>query len=102
MSRLQARLTLRPEATAYLERHGSALTIRSSPRHGCCGGTVGVPVAEPGSPADTAAFDALESDGVRVYVERGLVTSDDDPITVGVDGFGPLRRLWVQGLDITM
>jgi len=97
-----ARLTLRPEATAYLERHGSALTIRSSPRHGCCGGTVGVPVAEPGPPTDAAAFDAIERDGVRIYVERGLVTAEDEAITVGVDGFGPLRSLWVQGFDITM
>lgn len=102
MSGVEARLTLMPEATAYLERHGSALTIRSSPRHGCCGGTVGVPVAEPGPPPDASGFDAMESDGVRVYVDRELVTTEHETITVGVDGFGPLRRLWVQGLDITM
>ena len=99
---VQTQVTLRAEATTYLERHGSALTIRSSPRHGCCGGTVGVPVAEPGPPGDASGFDAIESGGVRVYVERGLLTAEHEPITVGLDGFGPLRRLWVQGLDITM
>jgi arsenite transporter len=57
---------------------------------------------DPGPPADTTAFDALERDGVRVYVERGLAIAEHETITVGVEGFGPLRRLWVQGLDITM
>jgi hypothetical protein len=102
MSSGKARLTLQPEVASFVLRHGSAVTIWSAPRHGCCGGTVGVPVADPGPPADTTAFDALERDGVRVYVERGLAIAEHETITVGVEGFGPLRRLWVQGLDITM
>jgi hypothetical protein len=49
-------VTLTPEALAYVRERGGALTVRPSPRHGCCGGTVDVPLAEVGPPADAGGL----------------------------------------------
>jgi hypothetical protein len=75
------------------------LTVMAAPRHGCCGGTVGVPVAEEGVPSKLDAYEVIEQDGIVVYIERALVRGADEPITVGIDGFGPWRALWVAGLE---
>lgn len=87
---------------AYLQRQGGALTIRSSPRHGCCGGTVAVPVAEAGAPRDAAGYQVEEREGVRVYLERELAAAVDGPVRVELEGFGPWRRLWVSGVEPRM
>jgi hypothetical protein len=86
----------------YLQRHGGALTIRSSPRHGCCGGTVAVAVAEAGPPRDAAAYQVEQVEGVRVYLERELRDAVDGPVRIDLEGFGPWRRLWVSGIEPRM
>jgi hypothetical protein len=93
------RFLLEPELVAHLAPLGAAVTIRTTPRHGCCGGTVAVPVAEAGAPRDVTSFDLTEQEGVRIYVERGLLAAAPGPITVGLDGVGRWRRLWVGGLE---
>lgn len=87
---------------AYLRRHGGDLTVRSSPRHGCCGGTVAVPVAEAGVPRDAAAYVLEACEGVRVYLERELLDASDGPLRIELEGFGPWRRLWVSGVEPRM
>ncbi len=91
-------LVFEPGLIEYLARHGSAVTLRASLRHGCCGGSVGVPVAEAGAPARSDDYQLIERDGVRVYLESGLADGAEGPITIGVDGFGPWRSVWVSGL----
>ena len=91
-----------PGVPGYLSRTESAITLRSSPRHGCCGGTVAVPIAEAGVPQDARRYVSLERDGVRVFVERGLLTGEHEVLTIDLEGFGPWRRLWVGGLDARM
>jgi hypothetical protein len=86
----------------YLRRHGGALTIRASPRHGCCGGTVAVPVAETGAPRDPTTYDVAECEGVRVYVAQDLLPHVAGPVRIEVEGLGPWRRLWVTGIDARM
>jgi hypothetical protein len=93
------RILLEPGLVAYLAPLGEALTIRTTPRHGCCGGTVAVPVAEAGAPRDLTSYELTEQEGVRVYVERGLLGGAAGPITVGIDGVGRWRRLWVDGVE---
>ena len=83
----------------YLQRQGAAVTIRSSPRHGCCGGTVAVPVAEPGAPHDLTVYEVEEHEGVRVYLERELRDAADGPVRLELEGFGPWRRVWVIGVE---
>ncbi len=35
-------------AVAFIQQHGGVVTVRRSPRHGCCGGTAHIAVAELG------------------------------------------------------
>ncbi len=94
-----SRLVLEPRLVAYLSRRAAALTVRAAPRHGCCGGTVSVPVAEEGAPRKLADYEVIEQEGIVVYLERALVQRDGEPITLGIDGLGPWRSLWVAGLE---
>jgi len=87
-------LTLSPEALAYVHERGGALTVRPSPRHGCCGGTVDVPLAEVGPPADAVGFALQERDGVRVYLSRDLPA--EPPLRVGLDRLFGLAALFVE------
>ena len=95
-------LVLGPGLVPYLVRRGASVTLRASPRHGCCGGTVAVPVAELGAPTNAQRYDVIEREGVRVYLEHGLLPAATEPVTVGLEGFGPWRRLWVSGLESQM
>jgi len=51
----QLDLTIDDEAVAYVRERGSVLTIRTRPRHGCCGGRVDRATVGPGRPADPEA-----------------------------------------------
>jgi len=85
-------------ARDWIHRHGGALTLRPSPRHGCCGGTVAVPVAEartPDRPADWMIEDAA---GVRVYLAPELAERDVT-LTIRAEGVWRWRRLFVETPD---
>jgi hypothetical protein len=88
-------------ARKFLAAHGGAVTLRGSRRHGCCGGTAFVPVAEPGPPAEPARYRAHEVDGVAVFLERDVVAGPE-PLLIGVDGLWGWRRLRVEGTAIRM
>jgi len=84
---------------AYLADHDGAVTVRGATRHGCCGGTVLVPVADAGPPEDTQGHALVERDGIRVFVERRLLPAATTRLRIGVEGFGRWRRLWLEGLE---
>jgi hypothetical protein len=90
-----APLVLSPEAAAYARARGGALTVRASPRHGCCGGTVGVPVAEAAAPPDPAAYRRADADGVAVYLDPALGGA---PLGVGLNALLGMRSLYVEAL----
>ncbi len=96
----EARLT--DDAIAYVRGHGWVVMVRSSQRRGCCGGVVGVPVAELGEPERVEGFDVIDRDGVRLYVERRLAATPGESVTIGIEGFARWRRLWVSGLEAWM
>lgn len=87
-------------ASAHTYLAGRAVHVRSSPRHGCCGGSASIPVAEPGAPEETADAECFEVSGTIVYVDRGLFGADGS-WTVDTDGFARWRRLVVLGLDLS-
>lgn len=95
-------VTLSPEAAAYVRERGGVLTLRRTPRHGCCGGTVALPIAEVGAPPDAAAFVRHDLDApggpLTLFVEPGL----SEPLCVGLDRLFGLRSLFVEGADATM
>jgi hypothetical protein len=86
---------LDPAAASWLTRKGGAVTLRASPRHGCCGGTAHLPVAEAGAPDDPAGWPVHEIRGITVYVDPAL-TDPGAVLTVRVEGFGRWRRLFVE------
>ena len=100
-----------PGAVAYVRERGGALTLRQTPRHGCCGGTVALPVAERSAPRDAAGYVRRDLETpcgpVALFVERGLdAASDDDAsgdtdrsggLRVGLDRLFGLRSLYVEG-----
>ena len=93
-------VTVTPEAAAFARARGGALTLRRTPRHGCCGGTVSLAVAEAAAPPDPAGFARHDFDDLAVFVEPGL--TDEGPLSVGLDRLLGLRSLFVEGAGPTM
>ncbi len=92
-------IRLSPEARQWLQGRHDAVTLRVSPRHGCCGGTAGVPVAEPGTPVDPAAFQRVVVDGITVFLAPELESGE--AFTIRVEGFLGLKRLFVEGATLS-
>lgn len=91
-------VTVTPEAAAFVRARGGALTLRRTPRHGCCGGTVALAVAEPEAPPDATAFACHDLGDLTLYVEPDL----DGPLRVGLDRLLGFASLFVEGADATM
>lgn len=95
-------ITIDAAARQYLVKHDAALTLRSSPRHGCCGGTVFLPIVEPGSVQGSESWPVTEQDGIRIYIEPGMNLPDHTHLRIGVDKLLMMTRLWVEGVKSTM
>ncbi len=87
------------EARAWLADRGGVVTLRLSPRHGCCGGAAGVPVAEPGPPSARGDFTRQDVDGLAVYLPVALQRTDT--LTIRLDGFLGMKRLFVDGAPLS-
>jgi hypothetical protein len=79
---------------------GRPVHVRSSRRHGCCGGAASVPVAEPGLPETLDDVERFDVSGTEVYVDRALLGGDGS-WTIDTDGFARWRRLVVLGLPVS-
>jgi hypothetical protein len=97
-----AGVRLTPEARDYIREKGGALTLRSAPRHGCCGGRVELVKAEAERPRSEAGFRHVSLDGVTLHVEEGLLEELEGPIEVGLDRLMGLRSLYVTGTSSRM
>ncbi len=92
-----SRLTIDDEAVNYAREKGDVLTVRTSPRHGCCGGRVELATVDTTPPEDQETYVQTEMHGLTVYVHRGLVTLNDSSIHVGLDQLWLWRSLYVEG-----
>lgn len=88
-------LTIDTGAIDWIRRHGGAVTLRQSPRHGCCGGAAMLPVAEARTPATPDDWIVRQIDDVTVYIDRELA-AQAVPLTIRAEGFGQWRRLFVE------
>lgn len=95
-------LTLDDEAAGYARREGGVITIRMSPRHGCCGGSVDMAVVDTDPPANPADFVEVERQDVTVFVARDLATPGATPLHVGLDRLLIWRSLYVEGAPSRM
>lgn len=97
----QVEIRIEPGARDHIAEQGGAVTLRGSRRHGCCGGTAFVPVAEIGRPGEPEGYRALEVDGITVFLEADVETGAE-PLVIGVDELWRWRRLRVEGTAIWM
>ncbi|MEX2672634.1 MAG: CC/Se motif family (seleno)protein [Phycisphaeraceae bacterium] len=86
-------------ASRWIAEHGGTLTLRTSPRHGCCGGTAAVPVAEAKIPPNPDAYTRIEIDGVQVYADP-VLTGTQKPMTIDLTGFWRWHRLTIEDAEI--
>ena len=93
----QLNFTITDEALSYAREQGGVLTIRPSPRHGCCGGRVDLATVSTESPVDPEAYVETERQGLTVYVHRSFVTLSDVPLRVGLDRLWLWASLYVEG-----
>lgn len=95
-------LHIEAAAAHYIQTRGGHILLRRSPRHGCCGGRVFLPVVDLGRPASADDYLTLEQDGVRIHIERPLVFSWRGPLTIGFTQLWGWGKLWVEGGAATM
>jgi len=92
---------LTPAARRWIYEHGGAFTLRHSLRHGCCGGTALVPIAQIGEPQDPEQYVQETIDDIRIYRSPSLNIKQAASIVVELAGLWRWRRLVVTGLEIT-
>jgi hypothetical protein len=85
--------------SARVHLAGRPVHVRASPRHGCCGGSASIPVAEPGTPEAIDVVERFDVSGTTVYVDRTLLGADGS-WTIDTDGFARWRRLVVLGVAL--
>ncbi|MEX1081711.1 MAG: CC/Se motif family (seleno)protein [Halofilum sp. (in: g-proteobacteria)] len=84
-------------ARDWLRRHGGAVTLRASPRHGCCGGTAMLPVAEARRPDEPGRWLQREIDGLEVYIDPAIAEGRaETDLTIRAEGLARWRRLFVE------
>jgi len=95
-------IRLTAAARDWAIEHGGTVTIRRSLRHGCCGGSTLVPVAEIGEPSDPREHVEAMVDGVRVFRPSSPAIDEAAPIVIDLAGLWRWRRLVVTGMEIAM
>lgn len=61
-------------ALAFIKENGGAITVRLSPRHGCCGGSTNIAVAEAHQPDNAKQFQRYVQNDVTVYIVQSSST----------------------------
>lgn len=85
-------------AKAFIKQKGGVVTVRLSPRHGCCGGLANVAVAEATSPADPSLYQRHSDKNLTLFIAPELVGQG---LRVDVEGFWKLRHLYVDGAALS-
>ncbi|MEA2119353.1 CC/Se motif family (seleno)protein [Halovibrio sp. HP20-50] len=81
------------DALDFIKQQGGVVTVRLSPRYGCCGGSANVAVAEATSPADPSLYQRHCAQAITLFIESALA---DQGLCIDVEGFWKLRHLYVS------
>ncbi|MGP9765657.1 CC/Se motif family (seleno)protein [Halomonas sp. AOP13-D3-9] len=81
-------------AKAFIKQQGGVVTVRLSPRHGCCGGLANVAVAEASAPKDPSLYQRHSDEDITLFIATELAYQE---LRVDVEGFWKLRHLYVDG-----
>lgn len=94
--RVPISIDIMPDAAEFIREKGGSVMLRSTLKHGCCGGRVELLKAEAGSPRPEEDFERYEVNGITLYAERGLADDVGKPIRIGLDRLFKMRGLYVE------
>ncbi|MDQ7728295.1 CC/Se motif family (seleno)protein [Halomonas sp. SpR8] len=81
-------------ALDFIKQRGGVVTVRLSPKHGCCGGLANVAVAEASAPKDPSLYQRHCYQDITIFIDSVLV---DQGLRVDIEVFWKLRHLYVDG-----
>lgn len=84
-------------AVDFIKQQGGVVTVRLSPRHGCCGGLANLAVAEAHPPDAPQQLQHHIQGGISIYIAPELAAQG---MRIGVEGWWKLRHLYVDGVAI--
>ncbi|MCA1771860.1 MAG: hypothetical protein LC677_04225 [Halomonas sp.] len=84
-------------ALDFIKQHGGVVTVRLSPKYGCCGGSANVAVAEASAPKDPSLYQNHRDEDITLYIAQELAYQG---LRIDVEGFWKLRHLYVDGLPL--
>ncbi|MBT2770778.1 hypothetical protein J7J47_00855 [Halomonas sp. ISL-60] len=82
-------------AKAFIKQQGGVVTVRLSPRHGCCGGLANVAVAEACAPKDPSLYQRHRDEDITLFIAQELAYQG---LRVDIEGFWKLRHLYVDSV----
>lgn len=82
------------KALDFIQQQGGILTVRLSPKYGCCGGLAKVVVAEANPPADPSLYQCHRYQNITLFIDPTLIGQG---LSVNVEGWWKLRHLYVDG-----
>lgn len=77
-------------ALDFIKQQGGVVTVRLSPRYGCCGGLANVAVVEASTPAYPSIYQRHRYEGVTLFIDPALVGQG---LSINVEGWWKLRHL---------
>lgn len=86
-------------ALDFIKQHGGVVTVRFSPKHGCCGGLTNVAVAETNSPSDATLYQRHRYQNITLFIDPALAYQG---LNVEVEGLWKLRHLYINGLPLQL
>lgn len=87
-------IDINSNALDFIKQQGGVVTIRLSPKHGCCGGLTNVAVAEANTPADPSRYQRHRYQNITLFIDPTLAGQG---LSVNVEGWWKLRHLYVDG-----
>lgn len=84
-------------AKAFIKQQGGVVTVRLSPRHGCCGGLANVAVAEANIPTDPSLYQSHRYQNITLFIDPALIGQG---LSINIEGWWKLRHLYVDGLTL--
>jgi hypothetical protein len=99
----QNSIAMTTEAVEYVRAGGGRLRLRSTYKHGCCGGRVELVKVEVAAEEPGEGFERVDLSGdIALYAEVGLLEDLGGSITIGLDILFGMKALFVEGADARM
>lgn len=93
-SKNEVRVNVTAEAREFIVSKGGACYVNEGGIHGCCTGAAPILTAYVGSPKDLTRFNLVETDGIKVYVDRKYVGRN--PVRISLDNIIMIKRLYAE------